>query len=258
MASIMDIMAMSVSERKSAYAAVGIDKVIIGAEIFTDYSAFSFFWEKSYVKSPVRSGDGSITNLDSYATFLTPHLKIDFSLMSIDDYRRVMNLIYSGNEYTVTCYDITSGKITTNNMYFATEEMPKAWAIARELNGEEWVELAGIQDYTVEMIGTNNYTDELSISYDLNLPSYAFGKLIFEGENPVKGQFYVVGNGVYVEQESGINKIPIEQFTFSDPKGNTHALSHWSTNKNDQYGFNYLNGDTYVFRNDTVLYAIWG
>ena len=76
-----------VIENKANYrvdvAGKSIHTVDINGNIFTDYSAFSFLWEKTYVKSPVRSGNGTIGNLNSYATFLTPHLKIDFSLMSI-------------------------------------------------------------------------------------------------------------------------------------------------------------------------------
>lgn len=165
MATIKEILQMSVENRKTVYKADGIGTVIIDGNRFTDYKAFSFVWEKSYVKSPTRSGDGTIGNLNSYSTFVTPHLKIDFSLLSIDSYRRLMNLIYSKNEFTVTCYDIVNNRRTANKMYFATEEMPKLWAIARELNGEQWVEVLGVQDYTVEMIGTNADLDTVDILY---------------------------------------------------------------------------------------------
>lgn len=180
MATIAEILRLSVEQRKQAYKATGIDKVIIDGNEFTDYGAFSFLREKSYVKSPERSGDGSITNLNSYATFVTPHLKIDFSLMSIDSYRRIMELLYSKNEFVVTCYDVVKNETTTNKMYFATEEMPKLWAIARALNGEEWVELLGVQDYTVEMIGTNADLDTVDILYYDNN-----GKLIDEATQSV-------------------------------------------------------------------------
>ena len=142
-----------------------IQDVDINGNTFSDYSAFSFVWEKSYIKSPERSGDGSIGNLNSYATFITPHLKIDFSMMSIDSYRKLMELIYSSNEFIVNCYDVVNNRRTTNRMYFSTEEMPKLWAIARALNGEQWVELLGVQDYTVEMIGTNVAVDKININY---------------------------------------------------------------------------------------------
>ena len=39
---------------------------------------------------------------------------------------------------------------------FSTEEMPKLWTIVDALNGDEnAIMLLGVQDYTVEMIGTN-------------------------------------------------------------------------------------------------------
>ena len=42
-----------------------IDKVTINGNVFTDYSAFSFLWEKSYVSSPTRSGNGSYATLEN-------------------------------------------------------------------------------------------------------------------------------------------------------------------------------------------------
>ena len=166
---LRDIFEKSIEERKSLYRVDSenkhIDRVIIDGNIFTDYQAFSFLWEKSYIKSPVRSGDGTIGNLNSYATFLTPHLKIDFSLMSIDSYRILMGLIYRQNEFVVTCYDVVNNKDVTNKMYFSTEEMPKLLAIARAFNDEEYIELLGVQDYTVEMIGTNAPIDTIDILY---------------------------------------------------------------------------------------------
>ena len=166
MASIIEILEMSKANRIAEYKAVGIEKVVIDGNIFTDYGAFSFLYEKSYVKSPVRSGSGTIGNLNSYATFLTPHLKIDFGLMSIDSYRTLMNLIYSKNEFTVTCYDVVYNKQQTHKMYFSTEEMPKLWTIVDALNGDEnAIMLLGVQDYTVEMIGTNESLDIVEVLY---------------------------------------------------------------------------------------------
>ena len=72
---------------KKEYEAVDISKVKIDEITLTNYKAYSFIWEKTFVKSPERSSDGSLGNLNSYATFLTPHLILDFSVMSIEDYR---------------------------------------------------------------------------------------------------------------------------------------------------------------------------
>lgn len=144
----------------------GIAKVTIDGVDFTDYKAFSFVWEDSYVKQPERSGSGTIENLNSYAWFLTPHLKIDFSMLSIDSYRKlIVDLKHKKREFVVTCYDPTYNRMTTNKMYFPPEEMPKLMTIARELNGEQWVELLGVQDYSIELIGTNASLDNVDILY---------------------------------------------------------------------------------------------
>lgn len=251
MATIAEILRMSVKERKDAYKAKDIDKVIIDGNEFTDYKAFSFLWEKSYVKSPERSSDGSITNLNSYATFVTPHLKIDFSLMSIDSYRVLMKLLYERNEHIVQCYDIVKNEFTKNNMYFATEEMPKLWAIARALNGEEWVELLGVQDYIVEMIGTNTNFEELKLTYDLNVPTGAtWSNETTAIINFVKNATVNIGSGAIVKV--GEENQTFQSITFGD----TYIFNGWNTQA-DGSGINYINGDEYYLMDDTTLYAQW-
>lgn len=172
---IGEILRYSLEERQSSRFNVGgidkfgnpfgISKVTIDGVDFTDYKAFSFVWEDSYVKEPERSGSGTIENLNSYAWFLTPHLKIDFSALSIDSYRKLIDMKHSKREFVVTCYDPSYNRMTTNKMYFPPKEMPKLLTIARALNGEQWVELLGVQDYTVEMIGTNASIDKISVLY---------------------------------------------------------------------------------------------
>ena len=70
-------------------------------------------------------------------TFIVPHLVIDFSIMSIDDYRKLMILHYDSNEHTVECYDPIYNRVITEKMYFGTEEMAKLHTIAQKrfLNG---------------------------------------------------------------------------------------------------------------------------
>jgi hypothetical protein len=60
---------MPIDERRSAYTANGISQVTIDGNIFKDYSTFGFTWEKTYLESPTRGQDGSISNLNSYVTF---------------------------------------------------------------------------------------------------------------------------------------------------------------------------------------------
>ena len=241
MATIAEILRMSLEERKQAYSVsglstfdnkpIGIETVIIDGNPFTDYGAFSFLWEKSYVKSPERSGDGTIGNLNSYATFITPHLKIDFSMMSIDSYRILMrDLLYKKNEFLVTCYDIVNDTMTTNKMYFSTEEMPKLWTIARALNGEEWVELLGVQDYTVEMIGTNASLETVEILYYDN-----DGNLIDTATQTVdKGTQALIN------------------YAFVAPTGK--KFDGWWNTKIDKTGARYKNGEAVDLIDNLVLY----
>lgn len=247
---IIDIMGLSPNQRANLYQAHGIEKVTIEGVEFTDYSAFSFLWEKSYVKSPVRSGDGSIENLNSYATFLTPHLKIDFSLMSIDSYRKLMNLMYSKNEFTVTCYDIVFNEMTTNKMYFSTEEMPKLFTIVEALNGNEnAIELLAVQDYSVEMVGTNNDVQTIQVQYYLNPPSNRYDNLQHK-KITAKNSSLTLGQG-FVVYDNG-ESVPVSEYTF----GNTYKFLYWDT-KQDGTGFHYINGEEYIFNKNTTLYAIW-
>ena len=249
MARVIDILRKSPQERLELYRAHGIEKVIIDGnefggknakgELIDGYGTFSFLWEKSYIKEPVRSSDGSIGNLNSYSTFLTPHLRINFSLMSIDTYRTLMQLIYSRNEHTVTCYDVVNGGTTTNKMYFTTEEMPKLWTMVEALNGDEnAVELLGVQDYTVEMVGTNADVDLLSVHYYYNENNDKLDKTIREAEDDVySGEEIIVGINSAYPNNPPLNK----------------AFSHWE----DINGTKYDNGSITTVYNNLELFAMW-
>lgn len=224
-----------------------IDQIIIGETKISGYGAFSFIWEKSYVKSPTRSADGSIGNLNSYATFVTPHLKIDFSLLFIDDYRKIMQLLYQKNEHTVQCYDIVNDRMTTNNMYFATESMPVIYSVARQIQGEEipCIELLGVKDYTVEMIGTNTKLGGKTVTYDPNTPfSMNINSVVID---VVVGQEIIIGEGA----DSITTAEPV------DSDGKTWEFLRW-TNIPDGIGTLYRNGDTQFIYDNTVFYALWG
>ena len=54
------------------YNATEIAHIKIDGNTFKNYGQYQFIWEKTFVKSPERSSHGSIGNLNSYATFLTP------------------------------------------------------------------------------------------------------------------------------------------------------------------------------------------
>lgn len=247
---LQEISSLPIEEREKHYRARGIEKVIIDGNTFTDYGAFSFLWEKTYVKSPVRSGSGTIGNLNSYATFLTPHLKIDFSMMSIDSYRVLMKLLYSKNEHIVTCYDIVYNGLTTNSMYFSTEEMPKLYTLARSLNGEDYVELLGIEGYVVEMVGTNSTVATAKITYNLNPPTNWSGETTVSIDLPIN-LAQPIGDNAIITVDGKSKRI--SDITFNDK----YKFKYWCENPNDE-GFKYIDTDAYMFRKDTILYAIWG
>jgi uncharacterized repeat protein (TIGR02543 family) len=162
-----DILKNPLSERRERYGTTEISHIVIDGNKFGGYKTFSSFWEKTYVKQPERSASGVIDNLNSYATFVTFHLKVDFAMMSIDDYRRLYDLMLDRNEFTVTAYNVRTNQPYTCKMYFAPDQMPKLYAVARKLQGQgdKYIEVLGVQDYTIELIGTNASTDKVEIRY---------------------------------------------------------------------------------------------
>ena len=253
MRNIEQMMRLSPIQRKTEYSAVDIDKIEIDGNVFDNYSNYSFLWEKSYVTSPVRSASGAIDNLDSYATFITGHLKIDFSIMPIEYYRRLMQLIYSKNEFVVKCYDIVYNRTIKLKMYFATEEMPKLWTIAHKLQTstkeewEEWIELVGVEGYVVEMVGTNSSLDTVSVVYHTNPPiendfPIDIDRTVGE-ENIYKGEDMIIGKGAIIDDSK------IQGMTY----GGRYKFKHWVTSD----GTVYLDGYAYTINDSIVLYAVW-
>lgn len=128
---------------------------------FTNYGTYSFVWQKTLKETPERADDGSISTLENAVYFITGNLKIDFDMLSIDDYRRIMKLIYSGNVFLVKTYDIAYDRMIIIEMYFQPEDLPKIFTMAERLHGigassEEWLDLIGVQSHTVQMVGTGN------------------------------------------------------------------------------------------------------
>ena len=92
--------------------------------------------------------DGSIVELDNYTTFFTPRLIIKYNMMGIDDYRTLMTFLMSKNTFMVTCYDEVADRRVTHEMYFAPPSMPIIY--------QRYLSVLGIQEQSIELIGTNN------------------------------------------------------------------------------------------------------
>lgn len=244
------------------YEAVDIAEVKIDGNRFRNYGQYRFIWEKSYPKSPERSMGGALVNLNSLATFLTPHLILDFSIMSIDDYRKIMLLHYGANEFTVECYDPIYNQKIKVKMYFATEEMAKLYTIAQNRllpNGqwEEWLDLVGVLDYTVELIGTNNDLDLVSVRYVYS-------------ENDKNGNpIYVAPNGSPMPDQyeediySGEEIVVGSNSTFpTTPPNDNYQFSHWtmlSQKENGEYEVlgERSNGLVMTINAPTIFRAEW-
>lgn len=230
---------------KTEYNATDIAFVKIDGNTFTNYGQYQFIWEKTFVKEPQRSGSGSLGNLNSYATFLTPHLIMNFAVMSIDDYRAIMKLHYDRNEFTVECYDPIFNKKIKVKMYFATEEMAKLYTINRMRESddgqwEEWIELVGVQNYTVELIGTNNELDLVSVRYVYNSDITPTGA-------PVPDQYE---EDIYLGEEivvGGNSSFP------TMPPSSGLKFKHWV----DSAGEIYTNGVVVTVNSELTLYAVW-
>jgi hypothetical protein len=173
-----------------------ISEVIIDGITIRGYRAFSFVRKLTYIKSPTRSGNGSIINLNSYATFTTPELQIDFSLLSIDTYREIMRLIYEKREHLVQCYDVVQDTQVVEKMYFEPEELPKLWTITREIQGgnqdNNIIEVFGVQDYVVRMVGTNAPKNVINIVY------YDRNGNILGATTSVENAEVIIGEGIDV------------------------------------------------------------
>ena len=116
----------------------------------TGYAEYSYLEEKSYKTQPIRTQDGSIKEIEEYATLLTPRLIIKYNMMGIDDYRSLMKMLKKRNSFVVKCYDIVEDKIVRNEMYHATPSMPIIY--------QQYLIALGIKEYAIELIGTNSVT----------------------------------------------------------------------------------------------------
>lgn len=235
---------------KTEYEAVNIDKVVIDGNTYTNFGAYSFIWEKSYIKSPERASDGSIVNLNSYATFITGHFTIDFSIISIDDWRSIMKQHLEKNEFVVECYDTIYNKTIKLKMYFATEELPKLFTLNRRRfsnDKDEWedfIALVGVESYKLEMIGTNSSLDLVSVIYHKNPPSDTG----FNDETIGEPDVYA-GEEIIIGREASS--------WYDETFGGKYKFKCWNTNPNGGEKGNYLPNNAYTINVDTVLYAQW-
>lgn len=182
MATIAEILALPPEERARVYAVSGgargnidITNVWIkrsakmgdytddftDEDKFSNYGIYSFAWHRSDSEKMERTLNGTVSQIWDMPYFITGELSVDFGLMSIDDYRRIMKLIYGRNCFKVKTYDIIYDRMIIIEMYFAPDEMPKLFTMVERLHGigassEDCIELIGVQDHKIQMVGTGN------------------------------------------------------------------------------------------------------
>lgn len=225
-------------EYQRNYATTQIDRIEIDGEVIQGYFDYSFIEEKSYFTQPVRTQDGSIRDIDSYATFLTPRLIIRYSMMNIDDYRRLMKLLKSRNSFNVEFYDIVEDKRVIHEMYAAPMQMPQIY--------QRYLEVLGIREASIELIGTNNPLSTL-VHYYINK----------EGYEDAYVQSKYARNSINTNGERGASVYIPSVLTY---EGETITGFTGFTTKPDGTGDIYTKGVSYSIynvKNILNLYAQW-
>ena len=221
-----------------------LDRIEIDGNTIQGYFEYSYLDEKSYFTSPIRSSGGVIDNLNSYATFLTPRLIITYKMLDIESYRTLMQLLQSKNEFSVSCYDIVNDCRVTHNMYFATPSMPSIY--------QRYLQVLGIKDYTIELIGTNTGVEEYTLTYNYNIPSGVSWTYETSATQTFAKNISDTVGGINAPYTENSTTYAISSQTFND----TYHFVGWYENSNGT-GFGYRDGDAYFIKNNKTVFAKW-
>lgn len=214
-----------------------IIKFEVDGNVIECYANYSYFDAKSYNTEPVRSEAGVIVDLENYPTFLTPRLRIKFSMMPLETYRIIMKLIQMRNEHTVTCYDIVWDKMRTFKAYFSTEDYPELFVYD--------LHTLGAIGYEIELQGTNDDEEDVfTVQYNSNTSRYgiSYDKVV-SVEEIARGTGIVIGHDFELDNEFG------SAFEYWD-------FDKWTDNA-DGTGMVYLDGGEYFIHSNITLYAQW-
>jgi len=236
-------LALLTQEEKLEYETTRMDYITIDGNDFTGYLKYSFFYSITYVKEPQRSVGGQIENLNSYARFLTPRLKISFAYMEIDTYRRLMDLIYAKAEHEVWCYDPKTNARVHHNFYFQPFDFPELF--------QKSLRVLGIISYEIELTGTNTDFDTITIKYNLNVPTGVTWANATEVEITTTINATIgIGNGAVITIGGESETMQAQTF------GGAYIFQKWNT-QSDGGGLNYINGNEYLMPENKTLYAVW-
>lgn len=199
--------------------------ITINGYIFKGYSDFSCINSKTYVVEPERASNGSIPDINAYQVFYVPRVRISFKYMKIEDYQRFLIAI-EPNEFVVSYFDYTKGQTVFHKMYCEPQELEKLHSYR--------LDVLGILDKQISLIGTLNSVDTFSLTYIAN-----------GGIGGIAGTSFVMGQTLHISDGSGLSK-------------QGYTLSKWNT-KADGTGTDYLlNSYKVAEESNLTLYAVWG
>ena len=248
---VLEMLRKPLSERLALTGTKQLKSFKLDDQEYTGYNGYSFFWEQTYVSEPERSM-GGVVDLSSNAYFLTPHLKIDFSLISYDDFKRLRQQQLSKNTFQLLCWDTDNNEPLLREVYFHPATLPNFMTIARALNGEKWTEIIGAKNFVVELVGTNTDVEKTYIVYYVNKPSGAtWGGSTQTSQIFSVNTSVVVGKQAYVDNGSNTS-VRIPTITFN----NTYKFKNWNT-KPDGTGTAYTDNYARTLSSKIALYAQW-
>ena len=192
---------------------------------------------RTYVESPTRSNDGSIPNINDYDSFVVPRAKINFKLLTLEDYQRLCRIVASFNEFTVKYWDKQFGDFVTHKMYCEPEEMKKLFNVGTRV--------IGVIDYEISFIGTLNDLEQCSVVYLFNASPI--------DSSILSSATYDWGRTMEVITQAEVEIMATEQ-GLTIPTGK--HLSGWNT-KRDGSGFTYLIGTSPTVFENLNLFAVW-
>lgn len=198
--------------------------ITINGYIFKGFSDFTCINSKTYVVEPERSSDGSIPDINGYAVFYVPRVKISFKYMTIEDYKRFLVAI-EPNEFVVSYFDYTKGETVYHKMYCEPQELEKLHTYR--------LEVLGILNKEISLIGTLNSVETYALTYMSN-----------GGNGSVTGQSFVQGQVLKISDGSELSR-------------SGYSLSKWNT-KADGTGVDILLNSYKVAEDGNLtLYAVW-
>lgn len=253
---ILEMLRLKPEIRKNISMSSTLSQFSLDNEVYTGYNAFSFFWEFTYPNEPERSL-GGVMDLTNNAYFVTPHLKIDFSLMSYNDFMRLRIQQLSKKTFILKCHDTDFNQELEREVYFSPDTLPNFLTVGRTIGGEKYTELFGAKKYTVELIGTNRNVTKNYITYFANIPTGQENKSNILAK-PYSTYTYDTGNNVNVGSNITFLSTTGRQLaTINFIAG--RSLKGWSDNPTATTA-KYTANESYSFKqsNPVVLYAVWG